>query len=67
MNFAAINDTVKIMKSELAERDSEIAQLGNLIKQKEDDLSKASAGIQEIIGISSKERQLFYRQKVTQV
>ena len=53
MNFASINDTVKIMKSELAERDSEIAQLGNLIKQKEDDLAKASAGIQEIIGASA--------------
>ena len=50
MTLASVNDTVRIMKSQLSERDSEIVQLGNVIKQKEEDLAKASAGIQEIIG-----------------
>ena len=53
MNVASINDTVKIMKSQLCERDSEIVQLGNVIKQKEEDLAKASSSIQEIIGASA--------------
>ena len=51
--LASINDTVKIMKSQLSERDSEIAQLGNVLKQKDEDLAKASAGIQDIIGASA--------------
>ena len=50
MNLASINDTARIMKSQLSERDSEIVQLGIVIKRKEDDLAKASAGIQEILG-----------------
>ena len=41
------------MKSQLCERDSEIVQLGNMIKQKEEDLAKASSSIQEIIGASA--------------
>ena len=53
MNVASINDTVKIMKSQLCERDSEIVQLGTVIKKKEEDLAKASSSIQEIIGASA--------------
>ena len=52
MNLAASNDTLKILKIQLAERDAEIAQVGSVMKQKDEDLSKARAGIQEIIGES---------------
>ena len=50
MSLAKINDTVKILQSQLSERDSEIAQLGILIQQKEDDLNKATDGIQKVLG-----------------
>ena len=47
-----LKDTVKILQSQLSERDAEIAQLGEIIKQKEEDLHKAGEGIQQIIGQS---------------